>query len=367
MKPLDDEQRERVRQALRSCGADLSGLRTPEELHAFVLNYDSYWPLRVLHDIVTDPLCDQGTALCAYWNVYPLHYYEKYARADEVEPGDREVVALMREIERRTVSGFYTNRSIRYDPGKWRHAFTGESIRRMLEQRPLRQPIPPYLLEPSPGEPPDRREWFLIMDDRTGDTLMNDTLLDAQVAELRDLLAARVGYPEELYPLVVDGGSVLDRAEADEDEGDAPLPRVLCPPVPEETVRAAEERLGFFFPPLLRAVYTCIGNGGLCLGLLGLEGGQTGGEDLFPGMSVIEIYETLDRWRREGDIPYLPPRLLPIDDALGCGMVDYVDCRTDEGKIWRTDSGSLIERQPTLYQYFREAIESYGDTVGGEG
>ena len=213
------------------------------------------------------------------------------------------------------------------------------------------------------GAAADRREWFILMDGRTEETLMNDTLLEAQVTDLRNLLVARVGDPEELYPLVFDGDSVLDMAEADEDEGDVPLPRVLCPPVSEETVHAAEERLGFFFPPLLRDVYTRIGNGGLCLGLLGLEGGQTGGEDLFPGMSVIEIYQTIQNWRREGNIAYLPPRLLPINDALGCGMVDYVDCRTDEGKIWRTDSGSLSERQPTLYQYLREAIGSYGEMV----
>ncbi|HEY7311698.1 MAG TPA: SMI1/KNR4 family protein [Gemmataceae bacterium] len=189
---------------------------------------------------------------------------------------------------------------------------------------------------------------------------MSDKLLDAQVAELLDLLVARVGEPEELYSLVYDGDSVLDIEEADADE---PPCRVLCPPATEETVRAAEESLGFALPPLLRAVYTRIANGGLCLGLLGLEGGQTGGDDLFPGLSAVAIYHKLESWRRKGKVPYLPPRLLPINDALGCGMVDYVDCRTPEGKIWRTDSGYLIERQPTLLTYLREAIESYRSLI----
>ncbi len=185
--------------------------------------------------------------------------------------------------------------------------------------------------------------------------------IDDQVAELLDLIFAHAGEPEELYSLAYDGDALLDLSEADEDDG--PVCRVLCPRVSEEQVRAAEESLGFALPPLLRAVYTRVGNGGLCLLLLGLEGGQTGGDDLFPGMSAVEIYHEMEAWRRNGEIPYLPPRLLPINDELGCGMVDYVDCRTPRGKVWRTDGCALYERQPTLLAYFREAIEAYGSLV----
>jgi hypothetical protein len=80
-------------------------------------------------------------------------------------------------------------------------------------------------------------------------------------------------------------------------------------------------------------------------------------------MSVVEIYEELERWRRDGNVTYLPPRLLPVNHDLGCGMVDYVDCRTPEGKIWRTDSGAILERQPTLLAYFREAIGGFRSLV----
>ncbi len=45
-------------------------------------------------------------------------------------------------------------------------------------------------------------------------------------------------------------------------------------------------------------------------------------------------------------------------------MVDYVDCRTPEGKIWRTDSGRLVERGITLPEYFREAIADYRSLAG---
>ncbi|HEY7155407.1 MAG TPA: SMI1/KNR4 family protein [Gemmataceae bacterium] len=185
--------------------------------------------------------------------------------------------------------------------------------------------------------------------------------LDIQVAELRSLLIARVGEPKKLYSLVYDGYSVVGMDEAEED--DSPLCRILCPPVADEVVTAAEASLGFALPSLLRAVYTRIGNGGLCLRLLGLAGGQPGGEDLFPGLSAVEIYHELEGWRRDGKIAYLPSGLLPLNDDLGCGMVDYVDCRTAEGKVWRTDSGSLSERQPALFAYFREAIEGYRSLV----
>jgi hypothetical protein len=193
---------------------------------------------------------------------------------------------------------------------------------------------------------------------------MADATLDAQVEELLALLIAHVGYPEELYPLVYDGVTVLDQGEVEDDED--PLWRVLCPPTTEEAASEAEKNLGFPLPPLLRSVYTRIGNGGLALRLLGLEGGQTGG-DVFPGRSAVEIYQELERWRRAGKVPYRPERLLPVNDDLGCGMVDYVDCRTPEGKIWRTDSGRLLERQPTLLAYLREAIEGYRSWVKESG
>jgi len=181
--------------------------------------------------------------------------------------------------------------------------------------------------------------------------------LNEHVTELQSLIIAHIGEPEELYSLVYDGYAVLEISDAEDDDG--PPPRVLCPPVSERDVTAAEAVLGFQLPPLLRSVYTRVGNGGLCLRLLGLQGGKTGGYDLFPGMSAVEIYQEIERWRQAGKAPHVPPRLLPIEDDLGCGMVDFVDCRTPESKIWRSDSGTLLPREPTLMDYLRQAIEGY--------
>ncbi len=101
-------------------------------------------------------------------------------------------------------------------------------------------------------------------------------MISNEVAELLDLLVARVGDPQRLYTQVYDGDSVLSIEDAEEEE-DEPYPRILCPPVTSTTVSEAEQSLGFSLPHLLQEVYTQIGNGGLCLRLIGLEGGQTGG------------------------------------------------------------------------------------------
>ncbi|MBX9624461.1 MAG: hypothetical protein K2X82_11690 [Gemmataceae bacterium] len=194
---------------------------------------------------------------------------------------------------------------------------------------------------------------------------MSDAGVNTRVEELLALIRERAGEPEELYPLVCDGERVQLVGEEEDDE--EPLCWVLCPPVSEGVVAAAEASLGFPLPPLLRAVYTRVGNGGLCLGLLGLDGGQPGGDDLFPGLSAVAIYHTLDEWRRDGKLGYLPPGLYPINDGLGCGMVDYLDCRTPDGGIRRTDSGRLTDRRLSLRDYLRGAVEDYGTSFGRGG
>ena len=190
-----------------------------------------------------------------------------------------------------------------------------------------------------------------------------DDEVNARVAELLVLIRQHAGEPDELYPLVCDGEAVRDADEAESEEGEPPC-WVLCPPATEETVAAAEAAVGFPLPPPLRAVYTRVGNGGLCLGLLGLDGGQPGGEDLFPGLSAVEIYQTLDGWRRDGKLSYLPPGFFPVNDGLGCGMVDYLDCRTAGGTLWRSDSGTLTDRGLGLWDHLHSAVGDYGMSFG---
>lgn len=183
-----------------------------------------------------------------------------------------------------------------------------------------------------------------------------DDPIDLQVAELIRLLNARGGSIDALYNLIFDGSEVLDLDQfqwQDEPEGDEPHFRLLSPPAPASLVDEAEQGLGFPLPALLKAVYTKIANGGYALRLIGLPGGQGRFDDVgFESNDVVGGYRELrQHW------PAMPEKLLPIDNGLGCGMIDFVDCGTLEGAIWRSDSGEFSPRSLSLFEYFREAIE----------
>jgi uncharacterized protein (TIGR02996 family) len=132
--------------------------------------------------------------------------------------------------------------------------------------------------------------------------------------------------------------------------------RCLHPPATRKAVLSAEKKLGFPLPPLLGLVYTCLGNGGGLLSLMGLRGGQTGFDDIgFHNKDIVAGYQgcvIFGRWQPDGDdrAPW-PVGLVPIYDGLGCGMVDYVDCTTPVGAIWRSDSGDLSRRLESLEEY----------------
>ncbi|HYT89443.1 MAG TPA: SMI1/KNR4 family protein [Gemmataceae bacterium] len=137
------------------------------------------------------------------------------------------------------------------------------------------------------------------------------------IEDLRRILGEKFGDLQSLYSRQIHGG------------------RLLYPPTSETVVDEAEEDLGFPLPALLRAIYTRIGNGGLALWLMGLDGGQRS-ELTFNQRTIVEAYRACVGFGRgeDGREPW-PQRLVPIYDGLGCGMVDYVDCNTLGGVIWR--------------------------------
>lgn len=196
-------------------------------------------------------------------------------------------------------------------------------------------------------------------DNRRPDT--TDEEVNARVGELLALIRGRAGEPEELYGLVTDGEAVRDEVEYEEGSRRAGC---CAPRHRRRSWAAAEAAPGLPLPPLLRAVNTRVGNGGFCLGLLGLAAGQPGAEDLFPGQSAVKIYQTLEGWRRDGTLDCLPPGLFPINDGLGCGMVDDLDCRTAGGTVRRSDAGRLTARGSTLWDYLREAVEDDPTSFG---
>lgn len=128
--------------------------------------------------------------------------------------------------------------------------------------------------------------------------------------------------------------------------------RCLFPPTSMATIQQAEEELEFSLPPLLVAIYLQIGNGGRLLCLLGLEGGQTGFDDLgFRNKDIVRGYFDQKQYQEIMEQEW-PERLLPICDDLGCGMVDYLDCREPRGKVQRADSGCLSVTHESFADYF---------------
>ena len=179
--------------------------------------------------------------------------------------------------------------------------------------------------------------------------------IERQIVELARLLEDRAGPLPALRELVFDGYRVYGVGEAGDDE--EPPFRLLCPPASPAAVDAAERQLGFPLPPLLRAVYTRIGDRGYCLRLIGLDGGQGGYDDLgLRDESIGAGHRSLAGAWPEVTGGAWPSHLVPIDDGCGCGMMDCVDGSTPEGAIWRSDAGELRRRLPSLHDDLVEAI-----------
>lgn len=122
------------------------------------------------------------------------------------------------------------------------------------------------------------------------------------------------------------------------DEGPAaggkgkPAPRVAAPPATAAQAAAAEARLGFPLPALLRRLFLEVGNGGFGpgAGLLGLPGA---GADEGEGVSAAGRYAAL---RRRKVAALWPSGLLPLCD-WGHGILSCADCTRPEAPVVRVD------------------------------
>ena len=101
------------------------------------------------------------------------------------------------------------------------------------------------------------------------------------------------------------------------------------PPLTPEVLAAAEARLGFSLPPLLRALYTQIGDGGYGPGR-GLEVLAEGEWSL---VAHVEAVRQCD-WP---DWPGWPGQFIPLI-AWGCLYVSWVDCSAPPYSVWFDDT-----------------------------
>jgi len=131
-----------------------------------------------------------------------------------------------------------------------------------------------------------------------------------------------------------------------------PIPTLLYPPATEEQLQATEEILEFSLPPLLRALYKQVANGGFGPGY-GLLGALGGGDEA--GWVITDEYlirkgkkQSIDllacerrTFKKDNDshkyltdreiiVPqgFWPDRLLPISHN-GCGLFYYLEAPTD--------------------------------------
>jgi hypothetical protein len=108
----------------------------------------------------------------------------------------------------------------------------------------------------------------------------------------------------------------------------------VMPVASSEEIAAAEAKLGFELPPLLKRIYREIGNGGCHLGpgygLLGLPGGY----DNDDGWDIIktsnEVSKGLDWWHR----------IIVVCD-WGCCRLSCVDCSDDDFTVYRWDGNAF--------------------------
>lgn len=118
---------------------------------------------------------------------------------------------------------------------------------------------------------------------------------------------------------------------------DGELTKVYAP-VKEKIVVAAERKLGFPFPELLREIYTKIGNGGFgpAYGFIGLQGGAI---DEFR-RSLVRVYQDMKQYQEDSLLWCWPERLLPVC-RLGCGMWSCLDCKRATVPVFIFDPNNL--------------------------
>ena len=97
-------------------------------------------------------------------------------------------------------------------------------------------------------------------------------------------------------------------------------------PLSERDIAAAESRLSFRLPPLLRAIYGEVANGGFgeAYGFLGLVGGPLNEN----GLDSVSLYESYREADPADEYWHWPEGLLPVCH-LGCGMYQCVQCLDD--------------------------------------
>lgn len=119
------------------------------------------------------------------------------------------------------------------------------------------------------------------------------------------------------------------------------------PPAPEKAVGEAELALGLTIPPLLKACYLSIGNGGYGpgYGIIGVEGGYS--SDYGDLVSTRELLK--NDQESEGNI--WPDELLPFCE-WGCNIFSCVDCINPGFPVYTFENFGFRPAGYTLDEFF---------------
>ena len=91
----------------------------PLELHCFTCNWNAGRGLKPLLKIIKNKNCDAGTALRLYWINDP-YYYQEYATIGECPyEEEREMLRILRAVERRFKAKDFATKRIPFDPTPW--------------------------------------------------------------------------------------------------------------------------------------------------------------------------------------------------------------------------------------------------------
>jgi hypothetical protein len=134
-----------------------------------------------------------------------------------------------------------------------------------------------------------------------------------------------------------------------------------------EMIADAESELGFRLPPLLRAVYRFVGNGGfgpgVGRGLIGVPGTEP---YLSTDDSVVDLYERELAHADLGDpADVWPERVLPVSD-FGCASYACVDCSRRAGRVLLFDADRyLIMERPRRSRCLRQLCPTLEEWLEG--
>ncbi|MCA9170433.1 MAG: DUF4274 domain-containing protein [Planctomycetales bacterium] len=101
--------------ALKTFRATISGAESSEELHQFVYYYNWDDGVKQLQWVLNHPLCDQGTALLAFWLGEPAFYFQ-YRNRMEVPEWGRPNWTFLQKTSNRYLNGGFERCTIKTIP-----------------------------------------------------------------------------------------------------------------------------------------------------------------------------------------------------------------------------------------------------------